>query len=1722
MKKPKANLRTTLLNAALLTAVTQVPALHAANLYWDTNGATAGSGNASGSWDAASNWTTDAAGTTAPVAWSDGETAVFSAGTDGANFTATITGTVATPSIIIEEAGNTVTLAGGTLAMGGGSINSSALGVTTNRNVTISSVIAGAGGLTVAANGDLSATGGGSNSDLTLSGINTFTGDLTVTAGLVTWTTEDSFGNAANKIVLNGGGLLTTVAAATLNRDIVIGPAGGTLRTYGSTTLTLNGVISGSTTINRTDGGNIILNADPTFSGTLNIQRGIVTMGNGGSTGKLAAVSAINLGDAAGAGTLRSRLDGSSNLVAITNNAPISFLNPSSAIEQFGDAADELVINTTFGADTVNGILRSRGGDVTLASGANVKVRNLAVTSDPANSPAAVLGNIKIGTGAQFAARFFNIGDGNATAGTVAQTGGTVTIESGAEGFRLGHWNNGVTPGSIYNLSGGTLDGTGASANAGDAQLISVGWDGQGTMTVGGGSGSATLKAVGIMVDRNRAGTGNFASTLTVSPNGLVEIGSRGTIGQVGNDAIVLNGGNLKATADSTWAAPMVASAPTSLDIDGFNPTLGGTITGTAAINVTDTFGDGSLGLGGGTGTTTISAALAGSVPIFKTGTGTVNLTGTSPQTGLITVAAGTLQVSGSVAGKVNAEDLGTLSGEGTIGGDLKLGDLNGTTLRIDPATAGMLTTNGTLTLTGTTRVAFSSPITTVDPVIGVIDYGTLAGSVATGLSLYSPGSYRSATFSDDIPNTRINLTLDTKNLVWEGTGGLWDVGSSSNWSDGAASSFYWGDLITFDDSSAVSNVGIFGELQPGRMIVDSDNTNYSFTNAGTAQVETANAAGPATADGNVVVTVTSAGMAGSPLALPVAVLNGDTDVVWAGKVRDALAANATITERFTIGGAGTAIILTRKADLTTGFLPNDATLNIDLANGTPNPGITPAAVSADTTAGYPTSFIAGGGSLLKKGSSILTMNAPNTFAGGTVISEGTIDIRQAGALGTGTVTLGDAATGTSNVALYLDSARVNFGRPVIVSNNGTGTATLGSRATVTGTGDNNQFTNIVLERDVVFDSNGNDRTDFENITGTGNIRVIGAGRSIFPTSPANWVGNVTVATSGALASLQIGVASTAGNRIPDASNLTIEASGLVRLSATGETIAGLFGEGTVNTNSPSGGTGTLTVGFGGANGDFSGLLTGNVASNILAFAKTGAGTQIISGNSSYSGATTVSGGVLQVGAGGASGDLGTGAVSIAAGTTLTYNRTGAVTQEGALNSAAAGAGVLNVNGDATTAVTLNAGGNFSGVVNINQGSLVFAATNPTGTAASAPVMNIAAGAALTNAGTSNHAHIGTLNLTGGATVTTGGGTGSYNGENYQLNGNVTVAGGSAAAQITREASRTNANSGLALGILNGAKVFTVADVTASAAPDLVISTELENPDNGAGALTKSGPGTMQLAGAIAHSYTGATTVTEGVLLASGSIAGPLAVDSTGTLAPGASAGPFAAGATTLAGTYACEIDGANSDLLAVTGDLTLGAGSTLAITTLGGGATQATYVVATYTGVRNGSFATVSGLPAGYSVVYNDTAKQVEVTSASANGYGDWETANGIAGAGSNTDSDGDGIPNGIEFVIGGDPSGPGSASNSLLEPVAVDATYLTYVFRRSDASAAYDPYVEYGSNLTGWTEATAGEPVLNPVLVSEDNNFYGDGIDRVTVRIPRALATGTRLFARLRVDIP
>jgi len=119
-----------------------------------------------------------------------------------------------------------------------------------------------------------------------------------------------------------------------------------------------------------------------------------------------------------------------------------------------------------------------------------------------------------------------------------------------------------------------------------------------------------------------------------------------------------------------------------------------------------------------------------------------------------------------------------------------------------------------------------------------------------------------------------------------------------------------------------------------------------TYAPGGTAQVETATVIGTITGDGNASVVVTAAGMTGSPITVPVAVLNGDTASVVGGKIRTALGLNANIVAYFTISGSGANIILTRRA-----AAANDGTLNVSIDNDTCT-GLTTAATSANTTAG--------------------------------------------------------------------------------------------------------------------------------------------------------------------------------------------------------------------------------------------------------------------------------------------------------------------------------------------------------------------------------------------------------------------------------------------------------------------------------------------------------------------------------------------------------------------------------------------------------------------------------------------------------------------------------------------------------------------------------------------------------------------------------------------------
>ncbi len=393
----------------------------------------------------------------------------------------------------------------------------------------------------------------------------------------------------------------------------------------------------------------------------------------------------------------------------------------------------------------------------------------------------------------------------------------------------------------------------------------------------------------------------------------------------------------------------------------------------------------------------------------------------------------------------------------------------------------------------------------------------------------------------------------------------------------------------------------------------------------------------------------------------------------------------------------------------------------------------------------------------------------------------------------------------------------------------------------------------------------------------------------------------------------------------------------------------------------------------------------------------------------------------------------------------------------------------------------------------------------------------------LTSPTINSHAHAGNLILNGGTVTLDYSGTGTaYNGETLQINGSVTVGGTvpSAIAYGAGAAAAPASVNGLALDDVP--IIFTVADVTGDDEADLIVSVEIENSDAvvaNDNALVKKGDGTLLLAGNIVHTYTGPTAVDEGTLIGTGSIPGALIVATGGTVATD---GSFGTGSATLQGTYACEIDGPTGSTLNVTGNLEIAAGATLA---LSGTPTAGTYIIATWTGDITADFdnVTVTGLPDGYEIVPDLALKRILVTNGSGNAYDDWATANGVSDDGPGFDSDGDGILNYIEFVLGGDPSGPDSNSAALLPAITDQGGSILFSFHLTDAAASLDPAVwsvEFDDDLAGtWT--TAVDPTHATITITPDgvSPETGEPWQRVDVTLTK---TTPKRFVRLRVNIP
>jgi hypothetical protein len=157
---------------------------------------------------------------------------------------------------------------------------------------------------------------------------------------------------------------------------------------------------------------------------------------------------------------------------------------------------------------------------------------------------------------------------------------------------------------------------------------------------------------------------------------------------------------------------------------------------------------------------------------------------------------------------------------------------------------------------------------------------------------------------------------------------------------------------------------------------------------------------------------------------------------------------------------------------------------------------------------------------------------------------------------------------------------------------------------------------------------------------------------------------------------------------------------------------------------------------------------------------------------------------------------------------------------------------------------------------------------------------------------------------------------------------------------------------------------------------------------------------------------------------------------------------------------------------------------------------------------------------------IESDGTIRATTQGSSGNAYETWAAAQGLDGspgkeAGFADDPEGDSLPNGIEWILGGDPLAQDAAEVGA-DFSGDSADGLTLVFEREeDSIGVADLFVDFDSDLDSpWAKsvaigATSSGPDANGVTVTINT---AASPDIVTVHIPASNAPGGRIFAALR----
>jgi fibronectin-binding autotransporter adhesin len=1489
----------------------------------------------------------------------------------------------------------------------------------------------------------------------TLSGANTFTNAIAVDAGTLTldYTTQNNSKITTNGLLTLGGGTLN------LNGGSFVQPVGSAAIVPGASAITQSSgsSILQLNTINRLRGGTVDFGApsiaETTTPNVNGILGGYATVGGanwainstGGANGPVTAYSGytdipasggsipnsaadnVELNSAGGGGNItmssgttiiNTLLQGTTTAATIDTSIGTLYLGPIGAVLiPSGMQSLTFGVSPNSGTLSVGGAVGTPGELVLINNSANGLVVNSVIADNG--------GSVSITTSGS---GIVTLAGANTYSGVTTVAGGTLNVGADA--------NFGTDPGSatVGNIliNGGTLDATQSfqlNANR-DIALGPTNRYGNGTISVAGGQ---TLNIPGIVANTDTTGNSPGA-TLTKFGGGILALSGVNTYSL----GTIITGGSVAITADTGVGAAPACYNPDNLTLNGGTLEASNTFTLSAnrgiVLGPEGSAGSGTIGVSAGQALTfagRISDNWGGAGSLVKNDSGTLILSGNfSDYSGTTTVSGGTLQLANAralpngtgnnvvtvnspgVLNVVSSVTLDGLSGNGTVDNtntapeSLTIGytgdNLNDTFSGVIQNSGGplmLVVGSGTLTLSGANTYSGAT----------LINNGTLA--------LSGSGSIAASTNINIASGSALNVSGLGSGLFTLGPGqSLSGVGTvQGNMADNS------GSMIVPGGNGTVGTLTMSGNLTlgaNGKGIVNLDLTTNT-TAGGTyndlvAVGGTLDIAGPTTVNlnyldglpsigaytlfeyfsfsGNVADLLVPPGFSvinnTSAKSIQLLVTHVPGSLTWKG---DGIANvwDTDVTENWVEGGTNQFFFT---GDTVTFDDTGSATPAVDISGS-----LAPNRITVNATQNY--TFSGGAiatGSVTKSGSgSLLLDDTNNTYAGGTTISGGTLQVGNDDTLGT----LGVGPV-TNNAALIFDRTD-----SVTASNNisGTGALTYAGSGNLFLSGGNSYSGQTTIA------SNGVLHTETATALGAPAQTLLNTnGGKLYVDVNINFQNPLTL--GGNDVSLEKGGAgvSTLGGSIGLISDTTLSIDGGATLDLTNAaginssnvTVNLTFaGSGAGNISGPlSLSAGSLTVSGGtwgvAPNNSYTGLTTINNGGGLFISGPLSLGPVPASFNSSD---VTLNGGTLGTSTNVTldDGNIGITVSDVSTNSRITVNGTnstfilsnnisgdtGAIlTKTGSGTLILAGpntySGVLNVdsssnsgndgktivaNNGALANVLASLGFPYINISNNNGGSSTLALNGSSGSITIAPDISLAGRnnpvPAIENIAGSN-------TISGAFTLIVGGSSYTFQSDSGILNLTSPI------PYLTPNSGRTFTFQGVGSIMMSGAIVNGSLDATSTS--NVWVS------------VAQAGPGLLTMSAA--NTYSGYTAVSNGVLLltgslnsvqgvsvlggileANGSITGPVTVQAPGAIEAGTTnvIGTLTLGSTlTLSGNTIAKINKATETADEFSGQTSVTYGGTLTVTNLGGTLAVGDHFTLFSPGTSGSSFGSIIGSP--------------------------------------------------------------------------------------------------------------------------------------------------------------